>query len=436
MRNPSGALFGQTVTVKINVSGAPPAGPTTPAPVPGCSGTPNIASFTASPNPITAGGSTTLSYGAVTNADSAEIDQGIGGVETPGSKTVSPPSTTTYTLTARCGSSTQTAQVTVTVNPPPPATPAAPTGFVATGTGTTIAFTWTDNSTNELGFRIYQVGEVAPVVTLGAHTGTGGMAYNWTGRPCNVSATYYVRAYNAAGESASSNTNSAVTIPCAPTGFIASGASQSSVNVWFTDNATNESGFRVYRTGYASILETLSAHTGTGAKTGTVSPVICGQTYAYYVKAYNSAGESAASTTNDATTAACTVTVNFTSVLVTNDTDCDTAFCIMDSGAGEIHLDFNVNGQAKRWPLLGHYSITDNETKAISGISYTFSLFRTQNLTISVTGTDEDTATPDDSLGTANATYVGALNWSEGNRHTDSVSPNYFRIYYTISVSP
>jgi len=96
--------------------------PTTPAPLPttpaaqtGCVGTPNIASFTASPTTISPGGSTTLSWGAVTNADAAEIDQGIGGVETPGTRTVSPPSTTTYTLTARCGANVATRQVTIVV---------------------------------------------------------------------------------------------------------------------------------------------------------------------------------------------------------------------------------------------------------------------------------------------------------------------------------
>jgi hypothetical protein len=107
MRAPSGVLFGNSVTVKINV---------------GCSGTPNIPSFTASTTNIAPGGSSTLNWGAVTNADSAEIDQGIGGVATPGSRSVSPGSTTTYTLTARCGGSVATRQVTITVAglPPPP----------------------------------------------------------------------------------------------------------------------------------------------------------------------------------------------------------------------------------------------------------------------------------------------------------------------------
>ncbi len=117
MRSADGAIFGQTVTVKITVPGAPP-----PAPPPsGCSGNPVIASFTAASPTITAGSSTTLNWGAVTNADSVDIDHGIGGVPAPGSTSVSPGSTTTYAMTAHCGSNTTTAQVTITVNPAPPA---------------------------------------------------------------------------------------------------------------------------------------------------------------------------------------------------------------------------------------------------------------------------------------------------------------------------
>lgn len=102
LRSPANTLFSPRVTVVINV----------PSPSSGCA----IAYFTASPTTINAGDSTTLSWGAVTNAQSVEIDQGIGGVGTPGSRTVSPTTTTTYTLIARCGSYDKTAQVTITVN--------------------------------------------------------------------------------------------------------------------------------------------------------------------------------------------------------------------------------------------------------------------------------------------------------------------------------
>lgn len=119
MRSATAALFGQTVSVRITVPGAvaPTATPTV-TPIAGCSGTPTIAFFNADATTITAGGSTTLRWGAVTNAETVEIDQGIGGVAagpTGGSQSVSPTSTTTYTMTAKCGTNSATRQVTITV---------------------------------------------------------------------------------------------------------------------------------------------------------------------------------------------------------------------------------------------------------------------------------------------------------------------------------
>lgn len=130
MRAPDGTLFGNSLTVKINVVGgasssAPSSSSSASSPI-GCSGTPNIPSFTASPANIAYGGSTTLSWGAVTNADSVEIDNGIGGVATPGNRVVSPSGSgpKTYTLTARCGANAATRQAVVTVGlPPPPVVP-------------------------------------------------------------------------------------------------------------------------------------------------------------------------------------------------------------------------------------------------------------------------------------------------------------------------
>jgi hypothetical protein len=121
MRNASGVLFGPAIGVSINVT-APPASSSAPPAPAGCSGSSIIASFTATATTISAGSSTTLNWGAVTNADSVEIDHGIGGVPAPGSRSVSPGTTTTYTLTAHCGANTTTAQITITVVPPlPPA---------------------------------------------------------------------------------------------------------------------------------------------------------------------------------------------------------------------------------------------------------------------------------------------------------------------------
>lgn len=98
----------------------PTATPVPPTATPTPPGPPVIESFTADPVTITAGESTTLSWGLVSNATGVVIDQGIGGVGTPGSAVRSPGSTTTYTMTAIGPGGTDTASVTVTVNPAGP----------------------------------------------------------------------------------------------------------------------------------------------------------------------------------------------------------------------------------------------------------------------------------------------------------------------------
>ncbi len=85
---------------------------------------PVINSFTANPQTITQGQSTTLSWGVTGSSAVLSINQNVGTV-TGTSKIVSPTATTTYTLTASNAGGTTTAQVSVNVIVPqvqPPAT--------------------------------------------------------------------------------------------------------------------------------------------------------------------------------------------------------------------------------------------------------------------------------------------------------------------------
>lgn len=116
LKSASGTFFGAKLTTVVNVV----------QPSANCPFTPVIASFTASPSVISPGQSATLSWGFVTGAEKAEIDNDIGGVATPGSTTVTPAGTTTYTMTATCGSKVRQSQVTITVANPT-VTPAPPT---------------------------------------------------------------------------------------------------------------------------------------------------------------------------------------------------------------------------------------------------------------------------------------------------------------------
>jgi peptidoglycan-associated lipoprotein len=77
--------------------------------------------LSANPNSVDKGQSTTLAW-QTTNATDVSIE-GIGAVETSGSRSVTPADSTTYRLIAKGTGGTQDATARVTVNAPPPPTP-------------------------------------------------------------------------------------------------------------------------------------------------------------------------------------------------------------------------------------------------------------------------------------------------------------------------
>ena len=99
-----------TATAQVIVSAAPP-----PA------GLPVINAFTANPGTIIAGNSSILSWN-VSNANVVTIDHGVGVVASTGNASVSPVTTTSYTLTATNASGWSNVTIQVVVNPalPPP----------------------------------------------------------------------------------------------------------------------------------------------------------------------------------------------------------------------------------------------------------------------------------------------------------------------------
>lgn len=107
---------------------APPPPPRAEAPAPAPpAAKPAIASFTAEPASIERGQAATLRW-SVSNATDITIDQGIGAVQSSGSRQVFPGNGTTYTLVANGPGGSATASATVDVRvapPPPPATPTA-----------------------------------------------------------------------------------------------------------------------------------------------------------------------------------------------------------------------------------------------------------------------------------------------------------------------
>ncbi len=94
---------------------------------------------------------------------------------------------------------------------PAPTLPAAPSGLTATAVSSSqINLGWTDNASNETGFKIERrtgTAAYAQVATVGANA----TSYSNTGLAANTLYTYRVRATNGAGDSATSNEASATT---------------------------------------------------------------------------------------------------------------------------------------------------------------------------------------------------------------------------------
>ncbi len=91
-----------------------------------CAGAPSIR-FSVSPETITAGDATTLSWDSATNITSVKIEPDIGAVTVTGTLNVKPLTTTTYTLTASGCGGVVNKQVTVRVNPATPLPTLTPT---------------------------------------------------------------------------------------------------------------------------------------------------------------------------------------------------------------------------------------------------------------------------------------------------------------------
>lgn len=206
---------------------------------------------------------------------------------------------TTYFYRVRAGNAggfsgyTVTQSATTLPNPP-----SAPTGLIAALAGKTrIDLSWTDASNNESGFKVERSTDGVNYVQV-AQTGAGVAVYSDLGLAPDTTYRYRVRATNAGGDSAYSNTTSATTVPAAPSSLNTTVLSSSSVRLLWIDNSTTETNFHVERrtanTQFARIA-TLGGNVNTFLDQGLVGAT----TYTYRVIASSGAGESDPS--NDAT---------------------------------------------------------------------------------------------------------------------------------------
>jgi hypothetical protein len=184
--------------------------------------------------------------------------------------------------------------------------PSAPSALTATTEATNrIRLNWTDNANNESGFAIERKtgagGTYAQVASVGANVTT----YTNTGLAANTQYYYRARATNASGASAYSAEANATTFPfppSAPSALAATALSSTSIRINWTDNANNETQFKIERKtgagGTYSEIATVNANITTYTNTG-LSP---STQYYYRVRANNTGGDSAFSSEANATT--------------------------------------------------------------------------------------------------------------------------------------
>jgi subtilisin len=188
--------------------------------------------------------------------------------------------------------------------------PAAPANLAATAVSSTqINLTWTDSDNTETGFKIERCtgagcSDFVQITTVAANV----TSYSNTSLTGSTSYSYRVRANNTAGDSDYSNTATAVTpaapaLPAAPTNLAAAAVSKSQINLTWTDNASNETGFKIERCkGSTCTNFTQIATVGPGITSYQNTGLASNTTYRFRVRAYNAAGNSAYSNIAAATT--------------------------------------------------------------------------------------------------------------------------------------
>jgi transcriptional regulator CtsR len=175
----------------------------------------------------------------------------------------------------------------------PVTVPEAPTALDATELSqTVVGLTWTDNSTNEEGFIIERQEDSGGYVELDS-IGADQTSYNDSTVVAGVTYDYRIKATNVVGRSLESNVAGIYIqpLPAAPTNLLAQVEADSVVQLIWTDNSSDEEGFRIERqdnTGGYVLLDSVGIDVTNYADT----TVIPGINYDYRVLAYNGAGVS------------------------------------------------------------------------------------------------------------------------------------------------
>ena len=165
--------------------------------------------------------------------------------------------------------------------------PSSPTdlGF-DTATSTTLKLNWVDTSNNEQGFKVYLV--VGNTRTLKATVPANNLSAVISGLSADQSYTFQVEAFNLVGSSIpASLVAQTLALPVEPTGVVASVSTTVTrgINVSWTDNSNDETGFSISRsTTVAGVYTPVgTAPAGVTTVVDTFGPPATGTSYFYRV---------------------------------------------------------------------------------------------------------------------------------------------------------
>lgn len=165
---------------------------------------------------------------------------------------------------------------------------AAPTNLVARAvTKSRIDLSWADNSSNEFGFKVERRGQGEEVFFQVGTTGPSITKFSNTGVTAQGTYEYRILAYNIDGDSLPSNVSSSSNAPPSdPTNLAATPKSYTEVQLTWTDNSINETGFKIERStdGFSfTMIKVVGASITTYSDTGLVPNT----SYYYRVKGYS-----------------------------------------------------------------------------------------------------------------------------------------------------
>jgi hypothetical protein len=185
--------------------------------------------------------------------------------------------------------------------------PAAPTNAsVSTVSDTQLSLVWSDNSSNETGFKVVRKTGTSGSWSVVATTGANVTSLADSGLSATTLYVYRVRSTNGSGDSSYSNETSAYTaaapapappppppsdLPADPSDLSASPTSRTSVDIAWSDNSSNENGFKIERSENGRSWSQI-ATVGAGATSYSDDGLRRNKTYSYRVRAYNGSGNS------------------------------------------------------------------------------------------------------------------------------------------------